>query len=398
MAGRTRRARAPTSRPRCRRTLVRRSARQAWPRSWPRSRARGRSRASPVCPGEGSAPDPRASRVSPTVPGSAPRRGQPGGSGSGDPSGRFPAGQPRRRRGPPPPASAPGRPGPHSRGIATAAAPGPCGPAAAAAGWPPASLPGCARPRAGLAWRLSPGPIPRRGSPRRPPASGAAGRPAQAQAPAGHVRGSGGDTPPDRCRQVRLRRACRCSWPAPGSSGAAPSQGPACPPPRSGRGAAGRPLSGQAGQKRRPTHPGRARRYPLVRATGPTRPPHPDGNAPPPRPTSRTPTPRPARPAQDRAAPQPSPVLSHPQSQLGRPSAGTGVLASVTWIQTCPEPSGAGRYWSRPARGWLVQERARDPDRGIWPGAGAPGPRVRNAPGCSASWSPGSGRSCTRRR
>ena len=47
---RTLRARAPTSRPRCRRTIVRRSVRQAWPQSWPRSRARGTSRVSPACP------------------------------------------------------------------------------------------------------------------------------------------------------------------------------------------------------------------------------------------------------------------------------------------------------------------------------------------------------------
>ena len=97
----------------CRRTIVRRSARQAWPRSWPGSPVPGTLRVSPACPGEEPAPGPRASRVSPTAPGSAPRRGQPGGSGSGDPSTRFPAGQPRQRRGPPPPASAPGLPGPH---------------------------------------------------------------------------------------------------------------------------------------------------------------------------------------------------------------------------------------------------------------------------------------------
>ena len=217
MAGRTRRARAPTSRPRCRRTIVRRSARQAWPRSWPGSRAPGTLRVSPACPGEDPAPGPRASRVSPTAPESAPRPGQPGGSGSGDPSARFPAGQPRQRRGPWPPASAPGLPGPHPREIATAAAPSPSGPAAAVAGWPPPSRPGCARPRAELAWRLSPGPIPRRESPRRRPASAAAGPPAQAQVPAGRVRGSGGDIPPDRCRQARRWRACCCSWPAPGS-------------------------------------------------------------------------------------------------------------------------------------------------------------------------------------
>ena len=275
---------------------------------------------SPACPGEDPVPGRRASRVSPTAPGSAPRHGQPGGSGSGGPSARFPAGQPRRRRGPPRPASAPGLPRPHPTEIATAAAPGPSGPAAAAAGWPPSSRPGCARPRAELSWRLSPGPIPRRGSPRRPPASAATGPPAQARAPADRVRGSGGDTPPDRCRQARRRRACRCSWPAPGSYGAAPGQGPACPPPQSGRAAAGPPLSGQAGQKRRPMHPSRARRYPPARAAGPTRPPHPDGNAPPPRPTSRTRTPRPARPAQDREAPQPSPVPPDPRPQLGRSS------------------------------------------------------------------------------
>ena len=129
--------------------------------------------------------------------------------------------------------------------------------------------------RAELAWRLSPGPIPRRGSPRRPPASAAAAPPAQAQAPADHVRGFGGDTPPDRCRQARRRRACCCSWPAPGSYGAAPSQGPACPLPQSGRGAAGPPLSGQARQKRRPMHPNRARRYPSVSGWRPSR----SGNA-----------------------------------------------------------------------------------------------------------------------
>jgi translation initiation factor IF-2 len=275
---------------------------------------------SPACPGEDLAPGPRASRVSPTAPGSAPRHGQPGGSGSGGPSARFPAGQPRRRRGPPPPATVPGRPDPRPREIATAAAPSPSAPAAAAAGRPPSSRLGCARPRAEPARRVSPGPIPRRGSLRGPPASAAAGPPARARAPADRARGSGGDTQPDRCRQARRRRACRCSWPAPDSHGAAPSQGPACPPPRSGRGAAGPPRCGQAGQTRRPTHPSRARRYPPARAAGPTRPPHPGGNAPPPRPTFRTRTARPAPPAQDREAPQPSSVPPDPQPQLGRPS------------------------------------------------------------------------------
>ena len=303
---------------RCRRTIVRRSGHQAWPRSWPRSRAPGRLRVSPACPDEDPAPGPRASRGSPTAPGSAPRRGQPGGSGSGGPSARFPAGQPRRRRRPPPKASAPGPPRPRPRGIATAAAPSPSGPAAAAAGWPPSSRPGCARPRAERAWPLSPGPIPRRGFPRRPPASAAAGPPAPARAPAGHVRGSGDGIPPDRCRQARRRRACCCSWPVRDSHGAAPDQGPACPPPRSGRGAAAPSLSGQAGQKRRPMHPGRARRYPPARAAGPMRPPHPGGNAQPPTPTSPPRTHRPARPARDRAAPQPSPVPPDSQPQLGR--------------------------------------------------------------------------------
>ena len=38
----------------------------------------------------------------------------------------------------------------------------------------------------------------------------------------------------------------------------------------------------------------------------------------------------------------------------------------------------AGRAWVRPASGWLVQERARDPDRKSGPEPGAPGGQKRS--------------------
>jgi hypothetical protein len=162
------------------------------------------------------------------LPGVSFARSQSGGSGSGGPSARFPAGQPRRRRGPPRPASVPGLPRPHPREIATAAAPGPSGPAAAAAGWPHPrawgvrglglSLPGGCHQVPSLGADLHGGRL-------HPPQLALQRRPARAD----RVRGSAGDTPPDRCRQARRRRACCCSWPAPGSYGAAPGQGPGCP-------------------------------------------------------------------------------------------------------------------------------------------------------------------------
>ena len=254
----------------------------------------------------------RASRASPTAQESAPRPGQPGGSGSSDPSARFPAGRPRRRRGPQQPANVPGLPGPHPTGIARAAGPSPPGLAAAAARWRRSSRRGCAKALVEPSRRVLPGPIPRRRSPPQPPACAVAGHRARARAPADRVRDYGGGTPPDRYRRARRRQACRFPWQAPGSRGAAAGQGPACPPPRSGRGGAGPPLSGQAGRRRRQTRPGHARRYRRASAAGRTRPPHPGGNAPPPRPTSPTRPVRPAPPGQDREARQQPSVRSAP--------------------------------------------------------------------------------------
>jgi hypothetical protein len=57
----------------------------------------------------------------------------------------------------------------------------------------------------------------------------------------------------------------------------------------------------------------------------------------------------------------------------------------------------AGRPGVGPAGcGWIVHDRSRDPDRDFRVGRSFPA--VRHAPGCPASWSACSGRSCTRRR
>ena len=64
---------------------------------------------------------------------------------------------------------------------------------------------------------------------------------------------------------------------------------------------------------------------------------------------------------------------------------------------TAPSPAEPAGYWSRPARGWLVQSGLEIRIGNLARRRGT-GPRVRNAPGCSAGWSSGSGRSCTRRR
>ena len=48
--------------------------------------------------------------------------------------------------------------------------------------------------------------------------------------------------------------------------------------------------------------------------------------------------------------------------------------------------------------GWFVQEGARDPDREFGPASGASSPGADMRQGCSASWSPAPGHSCTRRR
>ena len=253
------------------------------------------------------------------LPGVSFARSQSGGSGSGGPSARFPAGQPRRRRGPPRPASVPGLPRPHPREIATAAAPGPSGPAAAAAGWP--------HPRAwgvrGLGLSLP-------GGCHQVPSLGAdlhGGRLHPPQLALQRRRGHG----PIACA-VLPATLHRIGVDKHGDGGhaAAPGQLQVATAPRRVK-AQGvhycvRPRRSQAATmwssraKRRPMHSSRARRYPPARAAGPTRPPHPGGNAPPPRPTSRTRTPRPARPAQDRAAPQPFPVPPDPPLQLGRSS------------------------------------------------------------------------------
>jgi len=60
--------------------------------------------------------------------------------------------------------------------------------------------------------------------------------------------------------------------------------------------------------------------------------------------------------------------------------------------------SAAGRAWPLPAGDWFGPGQARDPDRKFGAARGVSSPMAGNAPECSASWSTGSGRSCSRRR
>jgi hypothetical protein len=99
----------PPARPGCRRTIVRRSARQAWPRSWPGSLAPG------TLHGVTSVLQPKTWLQAREQPERHPRlRDRPQarltcGIWIWDPSARFPwQAEARRRHGPPPPASAPG--------------------------------------------------------------------------------------------------------------------------------------------------------------------------------------------------------------------------------------------------------------------------------------------------
>ena len=101
--------------------------------------------------------------------------------------------------------------------------------------------------RGGAASRAPPGPRPRGARQLRHQAH--LDGPGAARAPPGREYGCGGCTRPDRHRRARRQPAGRCSLPALGSRGAAPGPGPACPPPRSGRGAAGPPRCGRAARR-----------------------------------------------------------------------------------------------------------------------------------------------------